>query len=129
VFEPGPAFYVGCAIAALAIVWMVSANIRALNRYKGALDGRAPSLASRFAWLLSLLSAWTGPFVVLFAAVALVLGVREKRRVARGQITRRSALPAEMAVKNSLVLLAATALLLALLVADGALFSPSADPQ
>lgn len=115
------AFYAGCLLVAAAVLWIVSRNLRALGRYKGALDGRPPSLTARFAWLLSLLSAWTGPFVLVFAVVALVLGLREKRRASRGQITRRSTMPAEMAIENSLVLLVATLVLLALLVFAGAL--------
>lgn len=124
---PSFAFYAGCLVVAAAVLWIVTTNLRALNRYKGALDGRAPSLTSRLAWLFSLLAAWTGPFVVVFAALALVLGVREKRRVARGYITRRSALPADMAVRNSVVLLVATVALLGLLVLDGTLVSAASS--
>ena len=130
--RPNGAWAVGFALfatylVAAAVLWIVSRNLRAMGRYKGALDGRPPSLAARFAWLLSLLSAWTGPFVVVFAVVALLLGLREKRRASRGQITRRSTLPAGMAMENALVLLVAALVLFALLVFAGAL-SGGADP-
>ena len=68
---------------------------------------------------MSLLGAWTGPFVIVFAALALALGVRERRRVERGEITRRSLLPAQMAIKNGAVLLVVTALLALLIVPIG----------
>jgi hypothetical protein len=116
-------FWLGCFVAGAAIYWIISANLRALGRYRGALDGRAPSLTSRVAWLMSLLGAWTGPFVILFAALAIVLGLRERGRVNRGLITRRSLLPAQMAIKNGAVLLGG-AVILALLIWVGWSLSP-----
>lgn len=102
-------------VAALAVLWIITANLAALARHRAGLDGRKASLPARFAWLLSVLAAWTGPLVVVGALVAIALGVREQRRVKAGEATRRSRLPAEMAVKNGIVLLAA-AVVVALLI-------------
>lgn len=101
-------------VAAGAIFWLVGANLAALSRYRAAL-GRKPSATSLAAWMLSLAAVWAGPAVVIGAAIAITLGTREQRRVERGEAPRRSKLPAEMAVKNSVVLLVASALV-ALLV-------------
>lgn len=102
-------------VAALAVLWIITANLAALARHRSGLDGRKASLPSRVAWLLSLLGAWTGPLVVVAALAAVVIGVREKRRVERGEIPRRSRLPAEMAVKNGVVLLLAGVVVAALI--------------
>lgn len=96
-------------VAAGAILWLVSANLAAFSRYRLAL-GKKPSATSLAAWMLSLAAVWAGPAVVIGAVVAIVLGRREQRRVDRGESPRRSRLPAEMAVKNSIVLLVASAL-------------------
>ncbi len=101
--------------AALAVLWILTANLAALARHRSGLDGRRASLTSRFAWTLSVLAAWTGPLVVIGALVAIGLGVRERRRVERGQATRRSRLPAEMAVRNGVVLLVAGVVVAALI--------------
>lgn len=105
-------FVVGAVGAALGVVWLVLANARAFARHRVSL---APGRASRLslgAWLLSLLSAWTGPLVLPLSALALLLGLVERRRVLRGEATARSELPATMAVKNAIVLLAVVAALM-----------------
>lgn len=102
-------------VAAGAVLWIITANLAALARHRAGLDGRRASLAARVAWLLSILSAWTGPLVVVGAVVAIGLGLREQRRVERGQATRRSRLPAEMAVKNGVVLLVSGVVVAALI--------------
>jgi hypothetical protein len=101
-------------VAGVVVVWLVSANLAALARYRGALGGHPPSLSARVAWTLSVVAVLSGPLVVAFAALALVLGQRERRRVEQGTSTRRSRLPAEMALKNGAVVLVGTALLSAL---------------
>ncbi len=101
-------------LAGAVVVWLVSANLAALARYRGALGGHPPSLGARGAWALSVVAVLSGPLVVAFAATAIALGLREKRRVAQGTSTRRSRLPAEMAVKNGMVVLVGAFLLSAL---------------
>jgi hypothetical protein len=105
------------AVAALATLWLVTANLAALSRHRASLGGKPASRASRVAWVLSVVAVWCGPLVVVAALVAALLGAREKRRVERGQATRRSRLPAEMAVKNGVVILAATVVVVVLVFA------------
>lgn len=97
-------------VAAAAVLWLVSANLAALSRYRVGLSSKKPSAASLAAWALSLVAVWAGPLVVVGALVAIALGTREKGRVERGEVARRSKLPAEMAVKNGVVLLVASVL-------------------
>lgn len=105
------AFFVGILLAAAGVVWLVLANAAALARHRVSLAPGRASRLSRGAWLLSLLSAWTGPLVLPLSAVALALGLFERRRVLRGESPARSELPATMAVKNALVLLGVAAAL------------------
>ena len=102
-------------VAALCIVWLASANLVALARYKTGLDSKKPSFASRAAWAISLVAVLTGPLVVVAAALAIGIGLREKRRAERGEIPRRSRLCADIAMKNGAVLLV-SALLVGLFV-------------
>lgn len=109
-----PLLLLAYVVAAFALVWIVSANLAALARHRASLGGKRASTASRVAWALSVVAVWCGPLVVVAAAVAIGLGTRERRRVERGEATRRSRLPAEMAVKNGVVLLVASALVVGL---------------
>lgn len=92
------------ALAGLA--WLAVDNARAWARYRSSLlPGRADRVAL-FAWLLSLLSTWMGPFMPIGAVLALALGIHARRKVMRGEARARSELPAEMARRNALVVLA-----------------------
>lgn len=98
-------------VAGVVVVWLASANVAALARHRGALGGRPPSFAARSAWALSVVAVLSGPLVIALAAVAFGVGLREKRRVQQGKSSRRSRLPAEMAVKNGAVLVVGALLL------------------
>lgn len=108
-------------VAVCGVVWLVLDNARAFARYRASLlPGRASGL-SRFAWLLSLFCAWTGPLVLPLSLLALGLGAWSLRRVLRGEASARSELPARMAVRNGSLLFGVGAGLIALLWLGGRL--------
>lgn len=96
-------FWAGILWAVGGLVWVLLSNAQALARHRVSLYPGRATRWSMAAWLLSLLAVWMGPLLPVASALALSVGLWERRRVLRGEISARSELPAEMAIRNATI--------------------------
>ena len=94
-------FWAGTLWAVGGLVWVLLSNAQALARHRVSLYPGRATRWSTSAWLLSVLALWMGPLLPVASGIALAIGLWERRRVLRGEISARSELPAQMAIRNA----------------------------